>query len=35
MVDNHVVEEGTYHYEIGLQGLDFNFFYQDEKGVGR
>ena len=35
MVDDHFVEEPTDHDEIGLQGFDFNSFYEDEKGVGR
>ena len=35
VVDDHVTEEETYHYEIGLRGFDFNFFDEDEKGVGR
>ena len=30
VVDNHVVEEPTDHEEIGLQGVDFNLFDEDE-----
>ena len=29
VVDNHVVEEETYHDEIGLQGFDYNLFEED------
>ena len=32
---DHVVEEATDHDEIGLRGLDFNLFDEDEKGLGR
>ena len=35
MVGNNVVEEPTDHYEIGLQGFDFGFFYRDKNGEGR
>ena len=35
MIDDHVVEEETYHDEIGLRGFDFNLFDKDRKGVGR
>ena len=35
VVEDHVVEEETNHDEIGLRGLNFNFFNEDEKGVGR
>ena len=35
VVGDHVVEEPTYHDEIGLQGFDFNVFDQDEEGVVR
>ena len=34
-VDNHVVEDPTDHEEIGLLGLDFNIFDEDEEGVVR
>ena len=30
VVDDHVVEEGNEHDEIGLRGFDFNFFTEDE-----
>ena len=32
--DDHVAEETTDHDEIGLRGFDFNFFDEEEKGVG-
>ena len=35
MVDDPVVEESTYHEEIGLRGFDFNYFGGDEEGVVR
>ena len=35
VVDDYVVEEQNDYDEIGLQGFDFNFFNEDEKGVGR
>ena len=35
VVGDYVIEEATDHDEIGLQGFDFNFFGEDEKGVGR
>ena len=35
VADNRVVEETTDHEEIVLLGFDFNFFDEDEKGVGR
>ena len=35
MVDDNVVEEPTYHEDIGLRGFDFNVFDQDEEGVVR
>ena len=35
VVDDHITEEETYHYEIGLRGFDFNFFDEDEKRVVR
>ena len=35
MVEDHLVEDTTDHDEIGLQRFDFDFFEEDEKGVGR
>ena len=35
VVDDHVVEEGNDHDEIRLLGFGFNFFDEDEEGVGR
>ena len=35
MVDYHVVEDPTDYEEIGLRGLDFNIFDEDEEGVVR
>ena len=35
MVDDHVVEEGNDHDEIGLRGFGFNLFDKDEEGVVR
>ena len=35
VVDDNVVEEPTDNDEIGLQGFDFNFLDEEEKGVGR
>ena len=35
MVEDRVIEEATYHYEIGLRRSDFNIFDEDKKGVGR
>ena len=35
LVDNHVVEEPTYHEEIGLRRFDFNVFDQDEERIVR
>ena len=32
VVDEHVVEEGVEHEEVGLQGFDFNLF-DEERGV--
>ena len=32
---DHVVEERTYHEEIGLRGFYFNLFDKDEEGVVR
>ena len=31
VVNDHVVEEPTYHEDIGLQGFDFNVFDEDEE----
>ena len=35
VVYDNVVEEETYHDEIGPLGLGFNFFGEDKKGAGR
>ena len=35
VVDDHAVEEPTYHEDIGLWGFYFNFFGEDEEGVVR
>ena len=35
VLDDHVVEAPTDHDEIGLRGLDFNFFDEDDKRLGR
>ena len=35
VVYNHVVKEGNYHDEIGIQGFDFNLFDKDKEGVIR
>ena len=35
VVDDHVVEKGKEHDEIGLRGFYFNFFYEDEEGIVR
>ena len=35
VVDDHVVEEGNDHDEIGLREFDFNFLSEDEQGFGR
>ena len=35
VVNDHVVQEPTDHEEIGLWGLDFNFFNKGEEGVVR
>ena len=35
VVNDHTVEEPTDHDEIGLRGFSFNFFDEDEKGIGR
>ena len=35
VVDDCVVKEQTDHDEIGLRGFYFNFFDEDEKGIGR
>ena len=35
VADDHVVEEPTDNDEIGLRGVHFNMFDEDEKGVGR
>ena len=32
VVDDHVVEEGVEHKEIGLQGFDFNPFDEEMEG---
>ena len=34
VVDDHVVKEPTDN-EIGLQGFDFNYFDEEDNGVGR
>ena len=34
MVYNHVVEEGKDFHKIRLQGIAFNLFVKDYKGVG-
>ena len=33
VVDNHVVDEGNNHDEIGLQGVDFGSFGKNKEGV--
>ena len=33
--NDHVVEDETDHDVIGLQGFVFNFFDENEKGLGR
>ena len=33
VVDNHVVEEGNNHYEIGLQGVDLIFLENIRRGL--
>ena len=35
VVNDNVVEEPTGHEEIGLRGVDFNVFGEDEEGVVR
>ena len=35
VVDDHVIEKATDHDEMRLRGFGFNFFGEDEKGVGR
>ena len=35
VVDDHVVEEGKEHDEIGLWGFDFDLFEKDKEGVLR
>ena len=35
VVDDHVVEERKDHYDIGLQGFDFNSFDKYEEGFVR
>ena len=35
VVENHVIEEATDYDKIGLRGFNFNFFGEEEKGVGR
>ena len=35
MLDDHVVEEGKGHDEIGLQGFYFNIFEENEEGLVR
>ena len=35
MIDDHVVEEPSYHEGIGLRGFDFNIFDEYEEGVVR
>ena len=35
VVDNFVIKEESDHDDIGLRGFSFNFFGEDEKGVGR
>ena len=35
VVDNHVVEEGNVHDEIGLRGFGFKLFGKDKEGIGR
>ena len=35
LVDNRVFDEPINNYEIGLQGLNFNFFGVDKLGGGR
>ena len=32
VVDNHVVEEGVEHEELGLRGFDFNLFDEEMEG---
>ena len=32
VVDDHVVEEGVEHEELGLQGFDFNVFDEEREG---
>ena len=32
---DYVVEEATDYYQIGIGGVDFNFFDNDENGEGR
>ena len=34
MVDDHVVEEGNDHDEIGLRGFGFNLFDKDKEWFG-
>ena len=35
VVDDHVVEEGKEHDDIGLWGFDFNLIDKDKEGVFR
>ena len=35
VVYDHVVEEPSYHKDIGLRGFDFNIFNENEEGVVR
>ena len=35
VADNNVLEEENNHYEIGIQGFDFNLFEKYEERVGR
>ena len=32
VVNNHVVEEGVEHEDLGLRGFDFNLFNEDREG---
>ena len=32
VIDDHVVEEGVEHEELGLLGFDFNLFDEDREG---
>ena len=35
VVDDHTVEEGVEHEELGLRGFDFNLFNEDREGCVR